>query len=200
MIKAIFRTVFLLWIVTSTGYAQDIAKSFSTAKRWAESKVYFDHRISFYCGCSYTDNKVVNQDACGYLPRRAITSSGNENIRDNRIEWEHVLPASLMGMHLQCWGSEHGQFSACIKTNGKLRSGRDCCQKVNNTFRQAHNDLVNLTPAIGEVTGEPRAYGACDFEFVNNLVEPAERIRGDIARIQLYMLGTYGESFHKTCL
>jgi deoxyribonuclease I len=75
---------------------------------------------------------------------------------------------------------------------------------VNEVFRNAHNDLVNLTPAIGEVNAdrsnhrygivedEPRKYGYCDFEFEDNVAEPAERVRGDIARIQLYMLVTYG--------
>jgi deoxyribonuclease-1 len=182
--------------------AENIAGSFSTAKKWAEESVYHDRRISFYCGCSYSEGKEVNQKSCGYSPRKPLTSSGKENTRDNRIEWEHVLPASLMGGHLSCWGSERGQFSQCVKSNGSLRSGRECCQKVNDTFRKAHNDLVNLTPAIGEVNGdrsnhrygivdnEPREYGACDFEFENNVAEPAVRIRGDIARIQLYINGS----------
>ena len=185
--------------------SQNIAGSFSTAKKWAEKKVYFDKRVSFYCGCEYSEDKVVDQASCGYTPRKPITNSGRENERDNRIEWEHVLPASIMGSHLACWGSERGQYEECKKDNGKLRSGRKCCQKVNPTFKKAHNDLVNLTPAIGEVNGnrsnhrfgivegEVRKYGQCDFEFENNVAEPSEKIRGDIARIQLYMLETYGE-------
>ncbi len=40
--------------------------------------------------------------------------------------------------------------------------------------------------------GEPRKYGECDFEFEYNVAEPAEKIRGDITRIQLYMLNKYG--------
>jgi len=105
-----------------------------------------------------------------------------------------------------CWGSERSQFPQCVKSNGKLKSGRECCQKVNRDFRNAHNDLVNLTPAIGEVNadrsnlsysgiiGEERAYGQCDFEYdqVNKVVEPGTQIRSDIARIQLYLEATYG--------
>ena len=112
-----------------------------------------------------------------------------------------------MGSHLACWGSERSQFPKCVKSNGKLKSGRDCCQKVNVNFRNAHNDLVNLTPAIGEVNadrsnlpyseiiGEKRAYGQCDFEYdkANKTVEPASIIRGDIARVQLYLENKYGE-------
>ena len=187
----------------------DIPSSFSKSKEIAEEEIYEDHRISFYCGCSYTENKEVNQVSCGYKPRKPLTRSGKENKRDNRIEWEHVLPASIMGENLSCWGDQRGElFPACVKSNGKLHNGRTCCQKVNPTFKNAHNDLVNLTPAIGEVNGnrsnhrygiiegETRKYGACDFEFEDNIAEPSERVRGDIARIQLYMLETYGEALN----
>jgi len=202
------RIIFLLLLfITIVSSAAEIPSSFSKAKKLALTKIYKDHHKTFYCGCSFNDKKQVNQASCGYKPRTPITKSGKENIRDNRIEWEHVLPASKMGKHLACWGGDRHQFSQCVKSNGKLRSGRDCCQKVNRDFRNAHNDLVNLTPAVGEVNadrsnlpyaeiiGESRAYGQCDFEYdtVNKVVEPAERIRGDIARIQLYLEQTYGQ-------
>jgi deoxyribonuclease-1 len=197
----------LLSLITTATYAVDIAGSFSKAKKLALTQIYKDHHQSFYCGCSFNDKKQVDQASCGYEVRTPITKSGKENIRDNRIEWEHVLPASKMGSHLACWGSERNQFPQCVKSNGKLKSGRDCCQKVNLNFRNAHNDLVNLTPAIGEVNadrsnlpyseiiGENRDYGQCDFEYdkVNKTVEPTSKIRGDISRIQLYLEKTYGE-------
>ena len=49
---------------------------------------------------------------------KPITSIGKQNIRDNRIEWEHVLPASKMGSHLACWGDDRGQFPKYVKLNG----------------------------------------------------------------------------------
>jgi deoxyribonuclease-1 len=198
----------LLLTITPHAYSADIPSSFSKAKKLALTKVYKNQHKSFYCGCTFNNKKQVDQASCGYTPRTPITSSGKENVRDNRIEWEHVLPASKMGSHLACWGSERKQYPKCVKSNGKLKSGRDCCQKVNKDFRNAHNDLVNLTPAIGEVNAdrsnlpyqvikdENRSYGQCDFEYdpVNKVVEPAKGIRGDIARIQLYLLNTYGET------
>lgn len=65
---------------------------------------------------------------------------------------------------------------------------------------------MNLVPVIGEINGnrsnysfamlegEPRVYGACDFEvdFKSRKVEPAPEVRGDIARIYWYMRDTYG--------
>ena len=67
-------------------------------------------------------------------------------------------------------------------------------------------DLHNLVPAVGElngdrsnrpfgmVVGEPRAYGRCDFEvdFSIDVVEPRPKVRGNIARIYLYLHRVYG--------
>ncbi len=85
---------------------------------------------------------------------------------------------------------------------------------VDPAFRAAHNDPHNLFPAGGEVNGdrsahaygtvagEPRAYGACDFEVAPgtasgaggrpSAAEPAARVRGEIARTMLYMADRYG--------
>ena len=67
-------------------------------------------------------------------------------------------------------------------------------------------DLHNLAPAVGElngdrsnlaygvIEGEHRVYGDCDFEVDRGamIVEPAHGIRGDVARVWLYMSDTYG--------
>ena len=47
--------------------------------------------------------------------------------------------------------------------------------------------------------GEPRVYGACDFEvnFKARKAEPAPEVRGDIARIYFYMKDTYGLQISK---
>ena len=48
--------------------------------------------------------------------------------------------------------------------------------------------------AFGNLSGEKRAYGSCDFEvnFKEKIAEPAPDIRGDIARVYLYMIYQYG--------
>ncbi len=70
------------------------------------------------------------------------------------------------------------------------------------------NDLHNLVPAIGQVNGdrsnhpygivndEPRNYGSCDFEVGGSpkVAEPNPHIRGNAARIWLYMSDTWGIS------
>jgi deoxyribonuclease I len=70
-------------------------------------------------------------------------------------------------------------------------------------FRYMEGDLHNLQPAIGEVNGlrsnysmamiegEERQFGACDIEIADRKIEPRTAIRGDIARIYLYMDASY---------
>jgi deoxyribonuclease I len=65
------------------------------------------------------------------------------------------------------------------------------------------SDMHNLLPSIGEVNGdrsnfvfgeidgEEREYGECDFEVVERIAEPKKSIRGDIARSYSYMSYQY---------
>ncbi|MDD7909757.1 endonuclease [Pseudovibrio exalbescens] len=171
--------------------------SFSTAKKHLERSIYKEvsERTSFYCGCSYSDEKQVDAASCGYEPRKNAK-------RGSRIEWEHIVPASRFGKDRVCWSEGH---EACVTSKGKTYKGRRCCGKVDDEFRAMEADLHNLVPAVGELNGdrsnfrisslegEPRAYGACDFEidFTAKVMEPQEGIRGDIARAYLYMNATY---------
>ncbi len=170
--------------------------SFSKAKKLAATH-YKGHEVTFYCGCDYgyEGKKLVpDADSCGYTPRVPVTRSGKPNARATRIEWEHVMPAWVFGHQRQCW----------------QEGGRKACKK-DPVFNKMEADLHNLVPAIGElngdrsnykfsmIPGEPRAYGACDFEidFKGKLAEPTESIRGDIARIYFYMRDQYGIKLSK---
>ncbi|WP_020682783.1 endonuclease [Marinobacterium rhizophilum] len=157
--------------------------SFSAAKRELAT-IYADNPQSFYCGCRYgARGKRLEPDlaSCGYQARKNANRAG-------RIEWEHVMPAWVFGHQRQCW--EQGGRRACSKDPD---------------FKRMEADMNNLVPAIGEVngdrsnyaygmiSGEPRAYGACDVEvdFKGRMVEPTDAVRGDIARIYFYMRDRY---------
>ena len=160
------------------------------------------HLETVYCGCPY-DRKGrsggdIDRDACGLKARK------NEK-RSDRVEWEHVVPASWMGEGRACWTDGD---SLCVKKDGKAFKGRRCCVKpgVDAGFVAAHNDPHNLFPAGGEVNGdrlnhpygtvqdEPRAYGTCDFEVGGRpkVAEPPDTVRGELARAMLYMAERYG--------
>ena len=172
--------------------------TFTAAKKALYDRVYFDHRITLYCGCAYDADRRIDLASCG------LQSLAGKP-RAQRIEAEHIFPAAQFGNFRPCW-RDPGAFPECVKSPGKTVSGRECCQKVDPVFEAAHNDLQNLVPAVGEVNGqrsdfgwgmipgEKREFGRCDFEVDSSLrrVEPPEAIRGDIARIMFYMANTYG--------
>lgn len=173
-----------------------IADSFEQSKRILKN-IYKDHQITFYCGCNYTyenQDNMIDRKSCGYVPRNATTKNGNPNERARRIEWEHVMPAENFGKHLPCW----------------REGGRKACQK-DPLFQKMEADMMNLVPAIGELNGdrsnyryganEPKIgqYGRCNFEvdFEANRAYVRPEIKGDIARIYIYMSEKYNINLSK---
>jgi deoxyribonuclease-1 len=171
-----------------------IADSYSSTKRRLFEIVVGDHPLTAYCGCRFDAAKRPDHDSCGYLPI-------DDDERANRVEVEHVVPASWIGQGRACWSK-----AICTDSKGRAFKGRKCCLAVDASFRLAYNDLHNLWPVIGEinerrqnwrfgeVAGEPRAFGRCDFELDRDarVVEPRPAIRGDIARVHIYMARTHG--------
>jgi deoxyribonuclease-1 len=160
-------------------------------------RIYQDHQLTFYCGCSYTQKGkkgTPDLQSCGYQIRK-------DKKRATRIEWEHVVPAWELGHSLQCW--KEG-------TRRSDTTGRKHCRQENSEFWLMYSNLHNLVPAIGEVNGdrsnfsftileEESNYGECEVEIKRlkrqaqprGEVEPPEGVRGAIARIYLYMLDKY---------
>lgn len=161
--------------------------SFSTAKKRLYNKVYFDHELTFYCGCSYTD-KTPDLASCGL-------EADTMGSRAGQTEAEHIVPASIFGRTRPCWAA--GGRSECLKKSS------DVYDSVFDTF---HSDLHNLAPAVGHlnavrsdfsmglIDGDVNQYGTCDFEvsLESDKVEPPMDVRGDIARVYFYVEYTYG--------
>lgn len=144
-----------------------------------------------YCGCAFDQSKRVSPN-CG------VKSDTYAN-RIGRIEWEHVVPVSDFGRQL---------FRSCYNDSPSGTSGRQHCRDTDPEFARAEGDPWNLIPAIGtlnavrsnyrfgEVPGEPRAFGVCDFEIsedgAGRFVEVPESVKGDVARAYNYMSWRYG--------
>jgi len=146
-------------------------------------KVYAGLESTFYCGCRYR-GKSIDFSSCSYQVRKDAR-------RGSRQEWEHVVPAWVIGHQRQCW----------------QRGGRKHCAAVDPVFRKAEGDLVNLVPVIGEINADrsnfryavwaddpPPIYGQCRtvVDFKKRRIQPRQVVRGRIARIQMYMATTYG--------
>lgn len=172
----------------------DEPASYAAVKRALYDEVFHDQRATLYCGCPFDRRRRPDLAACGFAG-----APGDE--RAARIEVEHVVPASWLGQGRRCWREK-----ICRDAAGKGFRGRACCAEVDPAFKRAYQDLHNLWPALGatnqargnhgfgEIPGEARAFGRCDLEIdpATKLAEPRPLVRGDIARIQLYMSATYG--------
>jgi len=174
------RLLALLCLLLCLPAAADAPQNFAAAKKIAW-RLYAERPSTFYCGCAYDGNRV-DLASCGYTPRKQLR-------RAQRLEWEHVVPAWVIGHQRQCW----------------QRGGRKNCARTDAAFKAAEADLHNLVPSIGEVNGDrsnfalgmlsaqPRQYGACPMvvDFKAKTAMPPQRVRGASARIYLYMADHY---------
>nr|WP_223651997.1 endonuclease [Halopseudomonas nanhaiensis] len=162
--------------------------SFEAAKVLARQQVWHDRNQtgSFYCGCDWEwagrSGGRVNLESCGYVIRAQVN-------RAVRIEWEHIVPASLFGQQRLCW----------------QQGGRPNCKRVDPLFNLMEADLHNLAPAIGEANADrsnyrfamlpdtPYNHGQCPIKisFIQRAVEPRDEIKGLIARVYFYMHDRY---------
>ena len=169
-------------------YAQP---SFSKSKKILK-EIYSKHQKTFYCNIPYIykGNQTILQNDGSYTPRNPTTGKGKPNVRTQRIEWEHIMPAENFGRHLPCW----------------REGGRKAC-KSDPTFAKMEADMHNLVPSIGELNADRSnfryaqeeknmkfdQYGKCRIyvDFKNKRAYPRDEIKGDIARAYLYMSKTY---------
>ena len=113
--------------------------SFSRAKKMLERQVYFDHRVTLYCGAPFDEKKNID------LPDGFFTEKHQK--RASKVEWEHAVPAENFGRAFEEWREGHPQ---CV-SKGKSFKGRACAEKVNADYRYMQADMYNLFPAIGAV-------------------------------------------------
>ncbi len=166
--------------------------SFNQAKRLLETKVYHDHRVTFYCQATFDEKKNIE------LPQGFLTPKHEKRAR--RVEWEHVVPAENFGRAFIEW--REGD-STCVDKRGRSFKGRKCAEKANPTYRLMQADMYNLYPAIGAVNAlrsnkrfgmlptSKVTFGTCAVKIDGSRVEPPEYTRGAIARTTLYMSDAY---------
>lgn len=113
----------LMIVLVGPVAAQEAPTSFSAAKKYlSDLHESIGHQTTLYCGCPYErttrSGGDVDRDACGLDARKNET-------RSDRIEWEHVVPASWFGQTRACWILKDTAYPECAG-----RSGRECCERV----------------------------------------------------------------------
>ncbi len=194
-------TLLALLAVSASAHAQEHPKNFSAAKK-ALAKLHESTHTTFYCGCGY---KIQDRQTDAIEPDTCDLEARKNEKRSTTLEWEHILPASWFFQGRACATMEVRE-AQCTTASGNVNNARTCCGKIDPVFNAFESDLYNLRPSAGElngdrsnrrygeVEGENRVYGGCDFEvdFDKDIAEPPENVRGDIARVVFYMLETYG--------
>jgi deoxyribonuclease-1 len=154
--------------------------SWRAATRIVE-QVYSRHRKTLYCGCRYSAKKV-DLASCGYKP------SGKFKNRSQIIEYEHIVPASLMAGHMPCW----------------RKGGRKFCETKDKEAQARIFDPHNLAPEVGEINAlrsndlyndlpaNTSDFGRCPIEDRRGAFEPPDCQKGDLARVWLYIGERYG--------
>ncbi|CDZ79367.1 Nuclease NucM precursor [Legionella massiliensis] len=164
--------------------------SFNQSKKIVQ-QLFKNHPQTIYCGCTYQD-KTVHLDSCG------MSEAGTKS-RANRIEIEHVMAVEHFSQHFDCW-----RIPICTDAQGRAFKGRKCCEHVDAQFRHVESELYNLWPAVGLINqarsnyrfgvlpGNDRYYG-CSFKIDKRLrrVEPADEVKGIVARAYLFMSDYY---------
>ena len=187
---------FVLFFLFSVEAFAQPPPTFEQAKSIAREQIYYDRNKvgTTYCSCLWEwlgkSGGRIDFKSCGY----AVRAEGQRN-RAERIEWEHIVPASNFGRARLCW------------QNG----GRSNCKQTDSLFNIMEADLHNLTPTVGELNSDrqnfnfgvlpatPRQHGACDFkvDFKIRIVEPRDEIKGMLARVYFYMHDRYDLNMSK---
>lgn len=170
--------------------------SFNKAKKTLERQVYYDHRVTLYCGAAFDERKNVT-------PPEGFSAAKHAK-RAGKVEWEHVVPAENFGQTFAEWREGDPQ---CVDNRGKAFKGRKCAEKANREYRLMQADLYNLYPAVGAVNalrqnynfqmlpGEKPDFGSCEMKIADRKAEPPVHARGPIARTYKYMADAYGPRY-----
>ena len=115
--------------------------NFRKAKRIAREFYDYSPFRSFYCNCPFKGSKVQ----LGECP---LPSSLKQHTRSQKIEWEHIVPASAFGKKFPAWIKGHQH---CKNKKGTPFKGRKCARIRSRKFRLMEADLYNLVPVVGKV-------------------------------------------------
>ena len=175
------------------------AGGFSSAKNKLYKKVFNNQGSTFYCDCKW-NNRKVDLASCGlqgYFPKKQLK-------RAKRTEAEHIIPASWML-------KVNKKYRECaVEAKALKKNKRKYCRANDPAYKKAHNDLVNLIPAVGQINADRSnkpyvdqvktvkdSYGKCTVESGKRSFSPPDHVKGDIARVAFYMGEEYGVVYSK---
>ena len=186
------RALLLLFITTTL-----FSRGFYAPENRSQAKkiltmVYLDYKTTTLEGCSYhydvtscLDKTMVETDSCA-LDENNLT-----------VAWMQVVIPTFYAQDLACF-SDNGCVS---QYSGNTYGGELCCRQKNSSYQKIQGDLYNYIPVVSSLVNArgKRMFGIvkkADFivgktRFNQQFIEPESSVKGDIARVYLYMDKTY---------
>lgn len=167
-----------------------LASSFAAAKKQMR-EVYGVIDRSFYCHCKITF-PVIDIVSCDLKDRIVFKD------RYASLAYEHVVPAALLKKKLL------RVSNTIIGASNCLGFSRRCFRRGSELFKSIEGDLHNIRPVVGRLNllrGDKKITNLkkmssrhkCNFKVSKLKFEPPDFVKGDVARIYLYMDKKYPE-------
>jgi deoxyribonuclease-1 len=194
MIKIILL-LFISIMLFSRGY--DSPDNRSQAKNLLKM-IDLDYKTARLTGCSYTYDISSCMD-------KTIVDISTCSLEDNQtIQWIQVVPDTFFGRNMVCMNEK-----VCVNVFTKEKFGSPmCCRRVNTQYKKMEADLFNLIPVVSEIAAKRGtrifsdvknpSFSVGSTKFDTDHIEPHDEIKGDIARVYLYMDEQYDLALSKT--
>lgn len=185
--------VFFTAFSFNLAYAQLPSATPSTEKELGNllNLIYQNHRFSFFCQQRF--------DKLGQL----IKSTPSLSPKENKIVWSFVVSKKQMAQSRPCYSSK-----ICLNNKGQRFKGLLCCKQTDTLYKIMLHDMHNRLPMSHAVAQVVNQY---HFDSINDvlvpgalipncaltvypkdkIVVPEDSLKGEIARILLYMYETY---------
>lgn len=156
-------------------------------------KIHFDYKKTWLNGCDYS------YDLQSCMDKTMVdTSTCSVKEQNQTVKWIQVVPDSFYGRNRECMNEE-----VCVsKYTGKSYKGKRCCRQSDAAYRKMEADLFNLIPVVSAIADkrkdqifmkvEKAKYMVGKVKMDEKAIEPPDNLKGDIARVYLYMNQRYG--------
>ena len=114
------------------------------------------------------------------------------------MRWIQVVPDTFYGRNMVCMKEQ-----ICVNEfTGKRFGSPMCCRRIDEKYQQMEAGLFNLIPVVSEIAEnyQGRVFGVVKKPIIpvetvkvdDAYLEPSDEVKGDIARVYLYMVERYG--------
>ncbi|MDA3945181.1 MAG: endonuclease [Helicobacteraceae bacterium] len=172
-------------LLFARGY--DVPENRSQAKKLIKM-IHLDYKTTLLNDCQYIYDPKSCMDIT--IVDTATCSVKQEN---QRMQWIQVVPDTFYGRTMACMNKD-----ICVSEfTGKAYRGNLCCRQTNAEYRKMEADLFNLIPVVSAIAEqqEGKPFGEVEkptsligkVKIDSNYIEPPDELKGDIARVYLYM-------------